>query len=83
LNFTDSYHDFNDNYKGADPQATVQLNGFVHRIGSWTTWDWQISYKFGVPEEPRMDTKIKASRRGRSGRRGKAILGPELLFLSS
>jgi iron complex outermembrane recepter protein len=50
-NFTDSYHDANDDYKGTDPQATVQPNGLVHRIGSWTTWDWQISYKFGAPEE--------------------------------
>jgi outer membrane receptor protein involved in Fe transport len=41
----------NDNFKGTDPNATVQPNGFVHRIGSWTTWDWQISYKFGAPKE--------------------------------
>ena len=51
LNFIDSYHDANDNFKGTDPNATVQPNGSVHRIGSWTTWDWQISYKFGAPEE--------------------------------
>ena len=51
LNFTDSYHDANDNFKGTNPGATVEPNGFVHRIGSWTTWDWQISYKFGAPEE--------------------------------
>ena len=50
-NFTDSYHDANDNFKGTDPQASVQPNGLVHRVGSWTTWDWQISYKFGAPEE--------------------------------
>jgi iron complex outermembrane recepter protein len=56
LNFTDSYHDGNDNFKGTDPQATVQPNGFVHRIGSWTTWDWQISYKFGAPEEVNAQT---------------------------
>jgi hypothetical protein len=51
LNFTDSYHDANDNFKGTDPGATVEPNGFVHRIGSLTTWDWQISYKFGAPEQ--------------------------------
>ena len=51
LNFTDSYHDALDNFKGTDPGATVEPNGLVHRIGSWTSWDWQISYKFGGPEE--------------------------------
>ncbi|MBV8482556.1 MAG: TonB-dependent receptor [Verrucomicrobia bacterium] len=56
LNFTDSYHDFNDNFKGTNPTAVVQPNGFVHRIGSWTTWDWQISYKFGAPEEVNAQT---------------------------
>ena len=56
LNFTDSYHDYNDNYKGTNPTAVVQPNGLVHRIGSWTTWDWQISYKFGAPEEVNAQT---------------------------
>lgn len=56
LNFTDSYHDALDNYKGTDPGGTVEPNGFVHRIGSWTTWDWQISYKFGAPEEVNAQT---------------------------
>jgi iron complex outermembrane recepter protein len=58
LNFTDSYHDAFDNYKGTDPQATVEPNGLVHRIGSWTTWDWQISYKFGAPEEITAQTPV-------------------------
>ncbi|MBV8274236.1 MAG: TonB-dependent receptor, partial [Verrucomicrobia bacterium] len=56
LNFTDSYHDALDNFKGTDPSATVQPNGLVHRVGSWTTWDWQISYKFGAPEEVNAQT---------------------------
>jgi iron complex outermembrane receptor protein len=51
LNYIDSYHDRNDNFKGTDPNATVQPNGFVHRVGSWTTLDWQVSYKLGAPEE--------------------------------
>jgi hypothetical protein len=51
LTYIDSYHDRNDNFKGTDPNATVQPNGFVHRVGSWTALDWQISYKLGAPEE--------------------------------
>ena len=51
LNYIDSYHDRNDNFKGTNPNATVEPNGFVHRVGSWTTLDWQISYRLGGPEE--------------------------------
>ena len=46
VNFVDSEHDVND------------APGHSHRIGDWTTFDWQISHKFGataeiVPETPR------------------------------
>ena len=51
LNYTDSEHDVLDNYKGTLPAAPVQPNGFVHRIGSFTTLDWQISYEFGKSVE--------------------------------
>jgi iron complex outermembrane receptor protein len=51
LNFVDSEHDINDNYKGTNPLATLDAPGYVHRIGDWTTFDWQISYKFGAPAE--------------------------------
>ena len=58
VNFVDSEHDANDNFKGTDPLATLDAPGYVHRIGDWTTFDWQISYKFGaaaeiVPETPK------------------------------
>jgi outer membrane receptor protein involved in Fe transport len=51
LNYTDSEHDLLDNYKGVLPNASVQPNGLVHRIGSFTTLDWQIAYEFGRAEE--------------------------------
>jgi iron complex outermembrane recepter protein len=51
VNFVDSEHDINDNFKGTNPLATLDAPGYVHRIGDWTTFDWQISYKFGAPAE--------------------------------
>lgn len=50
VNYIDSEHDETDNYGGALPDAT-EPNGVVHRIGSWTTVDWQISYAFAAPAE--------------------------------
>jgi hypothetical protein len=49
LNYIDSEHDINDNYKGTYPQATLDAPNYVHLIGSFTTLDWQISYMFGGP----------------------------------
>lgn len=49
LNYVDSEHDRWDNFKGTVPEASVEPDGFVHRIGSWTTLDWQASYTFGRP----------------------------------
>ncbi|MFZ0502536.1 MAG: TonB-dependent receptor [Chthoniobacterales bacterium] len=74
-NFTDSYHDGNDNYKGTDPEASVQPNGFVHRVGSWTTWDWQISYKFGAPEEVNAQTPAPGYSKD-----GKKIVGEKAIL---
>ena len=60
LNYRDSEADFNNNSKGSNPLANPGLDapGYVHLIGSWTTFDWQISYAFGepvpiTPETPR------------------------------
>ncbi|HEY0793944.1 MAG TPA: TonB-dependent receptor [Chthoniobacterales bacterium] len=52
-NFSDSEHDFIDNYKGTLPAIDAGLNppGYVHRVGEWSTVDWQISYQFGPPAE--------------------------------
>jgi hypothetical protein len=49
VNYVDSEHDINDNFKGTNRSAVTQPNGLVHRIGDWTTFDWQISYAFGKP----------------------------------
>jgi hypothetical protein len=51
LNYIDSEADFNNNSKGSNPLANPGLDapGFVHLIGSWTSFDWQISYAFGQP----------------------------------
>jgi iron complex outermembrane receptor protein len=51
VNFVDSEHDINDNFKGTNPLATLDAPGYVHRVGDWTTFDWQISYRFGAPAE--------------------------------
>ena len=51
LNYVGPEHDQLDNYYGVLGGATVQPNGLVHEIGSWTTLDWQISYEFGKPIE--------------------------------
>jgi iron complex outermembrane recepter protein len=51
VNFVDSEHDIADNFKGTNPLATLDAPGYVHRIGDWTTFDWQISYGFGAPAE--------------------------------
>jgi iron complex outermembrane recepter protein len=51
LNYVGPEHDVLDNYYGVLAGATVQPNGSVHEIGSWTTLDWQISYEFGKPVE--------------------------------
>ncbi len=59
LNYIDSYSDFYFNSKGSNPRATltfadgvrngIPIHPFVHEVGSWTTFDWQISYAFGAP----------------------------------
>jgi outer membrane receptor protein involved in Fe transport len=51
LSFTDSEHDAADNYQGALPTSVNEPNGLVHRICSYTTIDWQISYELGKPQD--------------------------------
>lgn len=48
-NFVGHEHDINDNFYGTFPQASLDAPGYVHMIGAWSTFDWQISYKFGAP----------------------------------
>jgi iron complex outermembrane receptor protein len=51
LNYIDSEHDQFDTFQGAISSSNAEPNGLVHRIGSFTTVDWQISYQLGKPEE--------------------------------
>ena len=51
MGFTDSEHDAADNYQGALPTSVNEPNGLVHRISSYTTIDWQISYELGRPQD--------------------------------
>jgi outer membrane receptor protein involved in Fe transport len=50
--------DFINSDNGTVPAASAGLNppGYVHLIGNWTTWDYQISYQFGPPVEVTPET---------------------------
>jgi iron complex outermembrane receptor protein len=52
INYLDSEHDIND-FRGLGLDLRDPNFGFpdTHVVGSWTTFDWQISYTFGKPEE--------------------------------
>jgi iron complex outermembrane recepter protein len=48
--------DFNNSSNGTNPQTPIGsftpdngFPGYVHTVGTWNTFDWQISYKFGQP----------------------------------
>ncbi len=51
VNYWDSEHDINDNSFGTNALAGLDPGGRVHQIGSWTTLDLLVSYKFGAPAE--------------------------------
>jgi len=53
IHFTDSEQDGNTSHGGTDPNFVSDVRGtdYVHQIGNWTTFDWQISYEFGPPAE--------------------------------
>ncbi len=58
MHYVDSEHDRNDNFKGTKTPFSSDVPGtnYVHLIGSWTTFDWQISYQFGAPVEVTPET---------------------------
>ena len=59
LNYIDSEHDVNDfRALGLTLPEFVSELGLpqVHTIGSWLTFDWQISYEFGKPVEVAPET---------------------------
>jgi iron complex outermembrane recepter protein len=74
LRFVDSQHDINDNFKGTNPTATLDPGGRVHRVGDWTTLDWQISYKFGAPAEINPETPKPGY-----NKEGKRVLGEQAI----
>ena len=51
LHYIGSEEDGRNSANGTDPNATLDFPNYVHLIGSWTTLDWQISYRFGQPTE--------------------------------
>jgi iron complex outermembrane receptor protein len=60
FNFIDAEHD----------DFPEPSNGLVHRIGSFSTLDWQISYLLGAPEEITPETPLPGY-----GKDGKRLLG--------
>jgi len=58
LNYTDSEDDFIADLKGSLPAASSGQSppGYTHKVGDWTTVDWQISYEFGPPAEVTPET---------------------------
>ncbi|MBV8481399.1 MAG: hypothetical protein JO077_00865, partial [Verrucomicrobia bacterium] len=51
LHYVGSELDFHNSANGTNPTVTLDFPNYVHLIGSWTTLDWQISYRFGQPTE--------------------------------
>jgi iron complex outermembrane recepter protein len=53
LHYIGSELDFRNSSNGTNPTFSFDngIPGNVHTIGSWTTLDWQISYRFGQPTE--------------------------------
>jgi hypothetical protein len=70
LNYVDSEHDVDDNFKGTLPHAP----NYVHRVGSFTTVDWQISYLFGEPTTPSGPTPLPCYSKD-----GKRLLGEKAI----
>jgi iron complex outermembrane receptor protein len=58
LNFIDSETDFISDLRGSLPAVDTGQSppGYTHKVGDWTTLDWQISYEFGPPTEVTPET---------------------------
>ena len=77
LNYVGPEHDLLDNYYGVLGNATVQPNGLVHEIGSFTTLDWQISYEFGKPVEITPETPATGYSKDGKSLAGEAAIAPK------
>ena len=51
LHYVGSELDIVNTANGTNPIVTLDAPGYIHVIGNWTTFDWQISYEFGAPTE--------------------------------
>jgi hypothetical protein len=78
LNYIDSEHDQADTFQGALDSSNAEPNGLVHRIGSFTTVDWQISYQLGKAEQITPETPRPGY--GKDGKRvfGESTISPKL-----
>ncbi len=74
--FTDSEADFNASKHGTDPNFNSDVAGtsYVHLIGSWNTFDWQISYEFGAAATLTTETPQPGY-----GKDGKRIIGEKAI----
>ena len=74
--YTDSEADFNNSRHGTDPNFNSDVAGtnYVHLIGSWNTFDWQISYEFGAPALITTETPQPGY-----GKDGKRVLGEKAI----
>jgi iron complex outermembrane receptor protein len=77
FNFIDSEHDVND-FRGLGQTLPefVASSGLpdTHVVGSWSTFDWQISYEFGKPAELTPETPPPGYSKD-----GKRILGEKAI----
>ena len=79
IHFTDSEQDQNSSHSGTDPNFASDVPGtdYVHQIGNWTTFDWQISYAFGPPAE--ITAEMPRPGYGKDGKRviGEKAISPQ------
>jgi iron complex outermembrane recepter protein len=74
LHYVGSETDIANSFNNTNPNATLDAPGFIHLLGNWTTFDWQISYEFGKPTEITPETP-KAG----YNKEGKQIVGEKAI----
>jgi iron complex outermembrane receptor protein len=76
LNYIDSETDFVSDLRGSLPAVDTGQSppGYTHKVGDWTTFDWQISYEFGPPAEVTPETPAPGYSKD-----GKPIVGEQAI----
>ncbi|MBV9875057.1 MAG: TonB-dependent receptor [Verrucomicrobia bacterium] len=74
LHYVGSETDIANSFNNTNPNATLDAPGYIHLLGNWTTFDWQISYEFGKPTEITPETP-KAG----YNKEGKQIVGEKAI----